>query len=186
SVRWLRVLARLKAGVTMRQANTEMKTIAARLQHEYPESNKDYGVNLITLRELTAGDARPALLILLSSVGLVLLIACSNLANLLLARAIKRRREIAVRTALGASRWMIVSQLLTESLLLSLAGGVVGIAFAPWAANALVGMFPTTVANLSIPRIDSIPVDVWVLGFAFFASILTGTVFGLAPALLAS
>ena len=182
-IRWLRVMARLKPGVTLDQAQVAMRTIAARLRTAYPTSNKDYDVNIETLRHMTSGDVRPALLVLLCSVALVLLIACANIANLLLSRAVARHREIAIRAALGASRFRMIRQFLTESVLLALAGGALGLLIAYWGAHALVAMFPSTISNLSIPRIDAIPIDRWVLGFAMLASLLTGILFGLAPAL---
>ncbi|HXA08260.1 MAG TPA: ABC transporter permease, partial [Bryobacteraceae bacterium] len=185
-LRYLRVMARMRPGVTMEQARIEMNTIAARLKSAYPDTNKDQDVNLIGLRQLTTGDIRPALLILLCTAGLVVLIACANVANLLLSRAVTRRKEIAVRAALGASRMRVIRQLLTESVLLGLAGGALGVALAYRGADALVAMFPPTIANLSIPHIEHIPMDAGVLGLALLVSLMTGATFGLVPALEAS
>jgi predicted permease len=185
--RYLRVMARLKPGVTIPQAQMEMNAIARGLAREYPKTNKDEdATTLISLRESISGDIRPALLVLLSAVAFVLLIACANVANLLLVRAAGRQKEVAVRSALGAGRWRLVRQFLTESMLLGIAGGALGLALASWSTKALLTMFPPTVFNISIPRLEKIPMDGWVLGFALTVSVVTSVVFGLAPALHAS
>ncbi|MBA2341405.1 MAG: ABC transporter permease [Pyrinomonadaceae bacterium] len=172
------VTARMKSGVGLERARAEMGTIAARLGAQYPASNAGNGVALRSLLDDHVGAAKPALLMLTVAVGLVLLIACANVANLLLARGASRRKEIALRMALGAGRWRIIRQLLTESLLLSLAGGTLGLLLAMWIVDLLVKLSPE-----GLPRLENITLNVTVLGFAFFVSLLTGIIFGLTPAL---
>jgi putative ABC transport system permease protein len=175
------VIARLKTGVAPDQAQAEMNTLAARLETSYPTENKGKGVSVVPLREDMVGDVRNALLVLLGAVGFVLLIACANVANLQLTRALGRRKELAVRIALGATRLRLIRQLLTESAIMSLLGGGLGLLFAGVGLRLLTGL-----TTDRMPRVEEAGIDGAVLGFTFSLSILTGLLFGLIPAFQAS
>jgi len=174
------VMARLKSGASLSQAQADLDVIAARIR-ESDRRHATFAINVVPLREQVTGNAKRAVMVLLGSVALALLIACANVANLLLSRAAGRQKEIAVRTALGAGGFRLVRQLLTESMLLGVLGGAAGLAIAAWSLH-IVG----TINPGNIPRLDAIGVDGRVLAFTFGMSILTGFVFGLAPALRAS
>jgi predicted permease len=174
---WLRVVARLKAGVTFEQARTALSTVMENQVRTNPQSRTNPAVSVVPLNVQMTGEFRPKLWILSGAVGFVLLIACANVAGLLLARGTARQREIAIRAALGASRWRIARQLLTESLLLSLFGGLIGTLLASWGTEALVHGIA-----IDLPRAAEIGLDSRVLVFALVTSLVTGVFFGLAPA----
>jgi putative ABC transport system permease protein len=174
---FLPVVGRLKPGVTRAQAQADLDVIANQIEQQFPDM-AGYGVNVVPVLEQTVGAIRRALMILFVAVSFVLLIGCANVANLLLARAAVRRREVAVRAALGAGRWRIVRQLLTESMMLAVLGGALGVLLAWWGLRLLVDLSPA-----NIPRIENIRLDGRVLWFTLGLSLLTGLIFGLAPAL---
>lgn len=176
-----RAFGRLKAGVTVSQAQAEMNNIAHELAQAFPEADKDLGINVISLKEDIVGNVQPLLLVLLGAVGFLLLIACANVASLLLARSTARRRELAVRAALGASRTRLLRLLMSESLLLSLGGGLIGIAAAAGITDFGVKFLP-----VSLPRIHEISIDTGVLMFGVGLALLAGVVFGVSPALRAT
>ena len=178
---FLRAIGRLRPGVTLPEAQAQMSTIARRIAAAYPESNQGVGVQLVLLKERLVQFIRPALLVLFGSVGFILLIACANVANLLLAKATKRQKEIALRTALGAGRFRLIRQFLTESLVLSLFAAAVGILVATWSLDLLRTLKPDT-----IPDVNSIHLDLHVLGFMLTIAFLVGIILGLAPAWHAS
>lgn len=178
---FLEVIARMKPGVTLQQAKAEMETIAARLAQQYPEVNTRIGSVVVPLHEELVGDMKPALLILLGAVAFVLLIACANVANLLLARAAVRQKEIALRLALGANRARLTKQLLVESVMLSLLGGAVGLLFAYAGLRVLTSFIPP-----DLVQADTIVIDAKVLLFTVTIALVTGFIFGLAPAIQAS
>src|SRR5207302_126914 len=170
-------VARMKPGVTPEQARADMDSVAERLQQLYPATNRTNWVSVVPMREWMIGDIKKPLVILLAAVGLLLLIACANIANLLLAKGSGRNKEMAIRLAIGASRKRLIRQLLTESALLAFAGGVLGVLLAFWGSSLLVAVAPN-----ALPRVTEIGVDPYVLAFALGISLLTGVLFGLAPA----
>ncbi len=181
---FLQVAGRLKPGVTIAQAQSEMDGIAQRLEQEYPRDQKGFGVNVVSMYDQVVGDTRPALLMFLGAVGVVLLIACANVANMFLARATARRKETSIRAALGAGRARLMQQWLTESVLVALTGGAAGVLLAYWGADGLAAWLPSL--NVPIRGLTDIRINTPVLGFTLLLSVASGLLFGLAPAMHAS
>ena len=177
SLRGYRIVGRLKEGVLQEQAQAEMDTIAERLARDYPDANAGTGVVLVPLRTQMVGAYQKPLVVLLVAVGFILLIACANVANLMMARTAARDREMAIRRAMGAGQLRLIRQMLTESVLLAAVGGLLGLLLATWGVQLLLGLTPR-----DIPRLEGVSVDRWALVFTFVVSICTGVLFGLAPA----
>ncbi|HZU23304.1 MAG TPA: ABC transporter permease, partial [Terriglobales bacterium] len=175
------VLARLKSGVPLARTQSQADAVSAQLAHDFPAESRGWRLRLVPLRREINGELRAPLLVLLAAVGFLLLLACVNIANLLLAKATSRVREIAVRQALGAARGRIISQLMTEAAVIGLLGAAFGVALAFWGVRAAALVLPS-----ALPGVRNVELDGWVLGFAFFVSVLAVLLFGLAPALLAS
>jgi len=179
------LIGRLKSDVSAAQAQSELSVIASRIEQQYKDSHAGTQATLLPLQEEVVGSVRPILLVLLAAVGFVLLIACANVASLLLTRSLARQKEVAIRSALGASRWRVIRQLLTESLALSVIGGAAGLLIAYWGTPALVASLPQSQLN-AMPFLKSLHIDASILAFSFGLSLLTGLVFGLAPAMQSS
>ena len=174
----LSVIARLKPGITLARAQSDMTTIAVRLAQQYPETNRQLGAVVVPLKDQIVGDTGTALLVLLAAAGCVLLIACANVANLLLAKSAAREREMAIRTAMGAARGRLIIQMMTESVMLAVAGGVLGLLLARLSMRVLVALIPT-----GLPGASQLSIDGRLLAFTLGIALLTGIVFGIAPAL---
>lgn len=185
NLHWLEVIGRLKPGVSRESAASAMTLIAERLEKQYPQSNDKLRNTLVPLNDVIVGQIRPILLVLLGAVALLLVIACANVANLLLARSMARRNEMAVRTALGASRGRLIGLMLTEGLILSITGAAVGLLAAHWTVRGFVAMIPPSFLN-SMPYLKHMGINSSVVLFTFLLALITGVVFALAPALHAS
>ncbi|MEP7339047.1 MAG: ABC transporter permease, partial [Acidobacteriota bacterium] len=179
---WVQVIARLKPGVTPEQAQAGMQIIAQRIAQEHSDSHAGTNIVLVPLHQQFVGNIKPLLLTLLVAVGFVMLIACSNVANLMLVRAAARQKEVAIRTALGATAWRLIRQWLTESLLLALIGGFAGVVLAQWGVEALIAAIPTQLLN-TMPYLRGLTIDRSALAFTAMLSLLVSVLFGLAPAL---
>ncbi|HKZ81182.1 MAG TPA: ABC transporter permease [Pyrinomonadaceae bacterium] len=179
------LIARFKSGVSVTQAQSELSVITSRIEQEYKESHAGITLKVVPLQEQVVGQVKPVLLVLLAAVGFVLLIACANVAGLLLTRSLSRQKEVAIRSALGASRLRVIRQFLTESVVLSMCGGGIGLLLAFWGVDLLVATLPDTQLN-ALPFLKSLRIDTNMLAFSFGLSLLTGIIFGMAPALQAS